>query len=135
METGIVSDYGTVHYTYLNQSGTGLMYSDPIGFNPVNTNVLASTVVTGSASTNQAYINGSLNRTGGENGTFTQLTSQTLNCIGRPTRSFGFEFAEAILYGTALTTSQRQQVEGYLAQKWGLTTSLPATHPYKKLPA
>jgi hypothetical protein len=135
METGIVSDYGTVHYTYLNQSGTGLMYSDPIGFNPVNRTVLASTLVTGSASTNQAYINGSLNRTGGENGTFTQLTSQTLNCIGRPTLSFGFEFAEAILYGTALTTSQRQQVEGYLAQKWGLTTSLPATHPYKKLPA
>ena len=126
---------GTSYYTYLNKGGTGLLFSDPIGFNPVNTNLLASCLVTGSASTNQAYINGSLNRTGGENGTFNQLTSQTLNCIGRPTLGFGFEFAEAILYGTALTTSQRQQVEGYLAQKWGLTTSLPATHPYKKLPA
>ena len=45
------------------------------------------------------------------------------------------DLAEVLIFSTALTTSQRQQVEGYLAQKWGLTTSLPATHPYKKLPA
>ena len=45
------------------------------------------------------------------------------------------DLAEVLIFSTALTTSQRQQVEGYLAQKWGLTTSLPSTHPYKKLPA
>ena len=38
---------------------------------------------------------------------------------------------EVILYRSALTTPQRQQVEGYLAWKWGLQTSLPPTHPYK----
>jgi hypothetical protein len=43
--------------------------------------------------------------------------------------------AEILYYNSTLTTSERQQVEGYLAQKWGLTTSLPATHPYVKLPA
>jgi hypothetical protein len=37
---------------------------------------------------------------------------------------------EAIVFNSALTTSQRQQVEGYLAQKWGLQANLPATHPY-----
>jgi hypothetical protein len=42
---------------------------------------------------------------------------------------------EILVYNTALTTSQRQQVEGYLAQKWGLTGSLPSSHPFKKLPA
>jgi len=36
---------------------------------------------------------------------------------------------EVIFYNTALGTTQRQQVEGYLAQKWGLTSSLPAGHP------
>ena len=41
---------------------------------------------------------------------------------------------EILVFNTALTTSQRQQVEGYLAQKWGLTTSLPSTHVYKKIP-
>jgi hypothetical protein len=32
-----------------------------------------------------------------------------------------------------LTTTQRQQVEGYLAWKWGLNASLPTTHPYYKV--
>ena len=33
-----------------------------------------------------------------------------------------------------LNTLQRQKVEGYLAWKWSLQTSLPATHPYAKFP-
>jgi hypothetical protein len=36
------------------------------------------------------------------------------------------------LFGT-LTSVQRQQVEGYLAQKWGLGSSLPTTHPYRSV--
>jgi hypothetical protein len=38
---------------------------------------------------------------------------------------------EFVGYSSALTTAQRQQVEGYLAQKWGLQTSLPSNHPYR----
>jgi hypothetical protein len=38
--------------------------------------------------------------------------------------------AELIIYNSALTTAQRQSVEGYLAWKWGLQTNLPSTHPY-----
>ena len=34
-----------------------------------------------------------------------------------------------ILYNSLLSTAQRQQVESYLAQKWGLQTSLPQGHP------
>ena len=38
---------------------------------------------------------------------------------------------EIILFNKiSLNTQQRQQVEGYLAWKWGLQTSLPTTHPY-----
>jgi hypothetical protein len=48
---------------------------------------------------------------------------------------FNGYISEIITYNTALTTSQRQQVEGYLAHKWGLTGSLPSTHPFKKFPA
>ena len=40
------------------------------------------------------------------------------------------DLAEVIIYSTALTLSQRQQVEGYLAWKWGLQTYLPGGHPY-----
>jgi len=42
-----------------------------------------------------------------------------------------FDFAECIFYNRTITTIERQQVEGYLAWKWGLQASLPANHPYK----
>jgi len=38
---------------------------------------------------------------------------------------------EIIMFNSAISTSQRQTIEGYLAQKWGLTAGLPAGHPYK----
>ena len=39
--------------------------------------------------------------------------------------------AETLLYQSSLLTqAQYQQVEGYLAWKWGLQTNLPTTHPY-----
>ena len=41
---------------------------------------------------------------------------------------------EVVMYNTALTTTQRQQMEGYLAWKWGIQTSLPTTHPYYSTP-
>jgi len=40
------------------------------------------------------------------------------------------DIAELILYNTVISSTQRQQIEGYLALKWGLTGSLPSSHPY-----
>jgi len=37
---------------------------------------------------------------------------------------------EVMLFNTELTDLQRQEVEGYLAWKWGLQAELPTTHPY-----
>ena len=36
---------------------------------------------------------------------------------------------EVLFYDTPLGDTARQQIEGYLAQKWGLTSQLPAGHP------
>lgn len=47
---------------------------------------------------------------------------------------FGGIIFEVIGYTVALNTSQRQQVEGYLAWKWGFTASLPNGHPFKTPP-
>ena len=38
---------------------------------------------------------------------------------------------EVIYYTGVLTTLQIQQIEGYLAWKWGLQANLPSGHPYK----
>ena len=40
--------------------------------------------------------------------------------------------SEMILYNSLLSTAQQKQVEGYLAQKWGLRSSLPQDHPGQK---
>ena len=38
---------------------------------------------------------------------------------------------EVVQYNSDLGQTSRQQVEGYLAWKWGLQANLPANHPYK----
>jgi hypothetical protein len=37
---------------------------------------------------------------------------------------------ELIVYSRSVNTAERQAVEGYLAWKWGIQSSLPVTHPY-----
>jgi len=49
--------------------------------------------------------------------------------------NFSGYIGEIVVFNNQLGDAQRQQVEGYLAQKWGLTGSLPSSHPFKKLPA
>lgn len=41
------------------------------------------------------------------------------------------DICEVLIFSFELTIEQRQQVEGYLAVKYGLTANLPAGHPYK----
>ena len=39
--------------------------------------------------------------------------------------------AEFLIYKKALSTNERQMIEGYLAWKWGLNSNLPSNHLYK----
>jgi hypothetical protein len=41
---------------------------------------------------------------------------------------------EILFYNSLLSISQRQQIEGYLAWKWGLQSNLPANHPFFNFP-
>ncbi len=63
-----------------------------------------------------------------------------LPSIGGPSQSppdnrfmTGWMF-EMIIYSSVLSLQQRQQVEGYLAWKWGIQGSLPAGHPFRNIP-
>jgi hypothetical protein len=47
-----------------------------------------------------------------------------------PNLMFNGDIGEILVYNRALSTSERQTVEGYLAWKWGLQGRLPVTHPY-----
>ena len=69
-----------------------------------------------------------------------RLQSNTSNFLGNVSApgsadgSLNGNHYEFLVYDTALTTAQRQQVESYLAEKWGLKSSLPSTHLYRSFP-
>jgi hypothetical protein len=42
---------------------------------------------------------------------------------------------EIIMFNRQLGDGERQQIEGYLTHKWGLSASLPATHSFKSFPS
>ena len=44
---------------------------------------------------------------------------------------FEGDIAEFIIVDGVASTSDRQKVEGYLAHKWGTTSALASSHPYK----
>ena len=96
---------------------------------PANSNVLVD--VTYTPSTMSPFVNGF---------TATTLTGTTLATtglyVGGPSNYFNGSISELIIYASTLTSNQRQQVEGYLATKWGLQSSLISNQPYKTfLPA
>jgi len=54
--------------------------------------------------------------------------------IGRDGQASSYmngQAAEVVFIESALSTLNRQKIEGYLAHKWGLTANLPNDHPYK----
>jgi hypothetical protein len=60
--------------------------------------------------------------------------------IGKSTDQGGYHYgfdgkiAEIVVLKAAATTGQRQQLEGYLAWKWGVQSTLASDHPYKLTP-
>jgi hypothetical protein len=103
----------------------------------------ASTYTSGSTVIITGQVNGlttSISQNGGTiysaTQTTTSFTAGTTTYLGTDYYSsnyyyIGYEM-EVIFYNSLLSLSQRQQVEGYLAWKWGLASSLPSTHPFKK---
>lgn len=66
------------------------------------------------------------------------FSNSTIGLIGmssNTTAPLTGDIGEVIIYNVSLEPAQRQQVEGYLANKWGLSSSLPSTHSYKLFPA
>ena len=80
------------------------------------------------------YLNGSLGVQSGFTGTIP--VSWPGAVIGRlflglVDQFYNGEIYEIIFYNSYLPTSQRQQIEGYLAWKWGLQANLPSNHPFR----
>jgi hypothetical protein len=62
------------------------------------------------------------------------LTTSATYTISNGSYTRAWDLGEMLLFNVNLSTAQRQQVEGYLAWKWGLNSQLPSNHPYKNFP-
>ena len=126
-----------------NALGTAAFFTNnaaPV-FGDWNANVLGLAV---SISIGATYIGSA----GASNGTLSyglngdSMTSVSYTLPGTGTFTVGAGYAdnrakllgsinEVLVYNTALETTPRQKIEGYLAWRWGLQSSLPPGHPYK----
>ena len=120
---------GTYNGNVATFSGSGSAWND-VAANSTNVyNYNSSRIVCMqvSGSILSPYTDGSSQTTKtGTTGSFSSFYIGNDNANTQPW--YGF-ISEIIIYNSAFGTTQRQQVEGYLAQKWGLTSSLPAIHP------
>ena len=116
-------------YTDSNIYFAGFSTSRPNVGNPspslVNPRILSHESTNGSVA---FYIDGSSFFTSASN---TFSNPATTKRLGQASSKFTGQVAELIVLGNIPTTTERQLIEGYLAHKWGLTSSLPNGHPYK----
>jgi hypothetical protein len=115
-------------------SGTSANTTDDIVTAPPRT-VILSTVLTNSPGNGvgSVYVNGNPNPV---NNTARGSLSLNLPNLNWMISGGGFtgNMGEIIAYDAALSTGDRQAVEGYLAWKWGLQGNLNSSHPYRNSP-
>jgi hypothetical protein len=113
---GIVVNSGVNSYSWTPYNTTLNMVNLDIDFSRTNVNIM----INGNVVDTQTYSD------------ITNDLGDTVTIGGRTDAySYGnINVNEVMLFNTELTDPQRQQVEGYLAWKWGLQTQLPTTHPY-----
>mgnify|MGYP000925761040 CR=1 FL=1 len=119
-----------------NPSGVQTGYLVPNGYNVLKQYGWVNSAV--STASNFQTVNGKDYMTAGTpNANFTATayrTDSVTYSINTGWYNNSCDCCEIIMFNTEITIQQRQQIEGYLAWKWGLSSSLVTGHPYIKLP-
>jgi hypothetical protein len=135
MTTGIQYLIGTNYTQRVTRYG-GTMIFDVGGTVSQNANFLYGATYT-SGGDSVLYLNGSQTRTTSSSPTISGSGATVLigaYSDGTYGELYVGTMSEIVIYNQVLSTAQRQQVEGYLAWKWGLQANLPtSTHPYKAI--
>ena len=78
----------------------------------------------------EVWLDGTSEGTNGSS--HTTFTSERIDVGGgNSALRANYDFGEIVVVDSALSTDDRQLLEGYLAWKWGLEASLPSDHTYK----
>jgi hypothetical protein len=126
----------------LDADGASSLTSPPAYTN--GTNVIQVGVARYSAGALDQFVNGSAGGTGTfpSSGNSSDTDSATLIIGGTSTddgvtlnsnQMLGF-VGEVVYTNTALSTADRERLEGYFAWKWGIEASLPTGHPFRNTP-
>lgn len=95
------------------------------------TNYIYVLVRPNTASSREKFVNGTSVITSSSNPNDNNANTMYLgNDYSAANRGADAHVAELIIINTNLGSTQRQQLEGYLAWKWGMAGSLPGSHPY-----
>jgi hypothetical protein len=117
----------------------GNLYADTFGSNAIYDTInITNKFVVGSFTRNaflKGWVNGS-SFIGSNNSPLTTTIGTGFATLGvgrvitTPFYNLHGEIAEVIIYNSELNQVNRQLIEGYLANKWGLNQQLPSNHPY-----
>jgi hypothetical protein len=133
---GVLIQYADTTPASLKSGGGGFVQGSR-GMMAITDNSSRTTVAPDMTSTNGTLMN--VNRSGGTTATVATwlggvnfgMASTAGGTLSNPFTGYIHEF---ILYVRDLSYTERHQVEGYLAWKWGIQSKLPNTHPYSKYP-
>jgi hypothetical protein len=59
------------------------------------------------------------------------ISSLKIGSNGRGWSAASADIAEVLIFGTTLSSGEKSKIEGYLAHKWGITSTLANNHTYK----
>ena len=114
---------------------------DPVSAGPkiamaINTNIIYAGYYT--STTQGLRINGGSDTTVSISGTHKTIVNNYIGAI-EWNRTMYYSSVEGVIseimyFNRALSTSELQTLEGYLAHKYSLASSLPSNHPYKLAP-
>lgn len=120
---------GPIYRYAMHRIGTGDLLNFDTTTNPLNNFYQVCLVNSATTASNAGSWNGSTCTL-----TTSSAASYTLNepyNLGNVSRTVTFTLGDMIVYNTALGQAERQQVEGFLAWKWGITSLMPTNHPYR----
>lgn len=130
--------------SYVSGSGAGLLFRNDAGSTLINNSYGSSAwdgtwnlvATTDDGSTATMYLDGvagSTPRSYTRSGTFTTDTFALGALVYNNTAILeaAMKIGEVLIFEGVLSESDRQIVEGYLAEKWGLLANLASDHPYK----
>jgi hypothetical protein len=122
----------TTNNMYIGPSGVAIRVAADVPAATLSNVFLASIINGSAAASNALTINGTAQTLTSSTAAASYRTTSSTYQLGTSGYNTSVDLMEVIFYYGAFTSNDRQRVEGYLAWKWGLQSTLPSTHPFAK---